>query len=437
MPATSAAPSPEDHNLSAAHLARDHDPLGRRAFLRAASGLGAATLAGAAPRAAAAADTDLRMATLNQPLTPAAGPIPATGVPLAPPDRQPPDLKIDAPPARKVGWAVVGLGTLALGQILPAFAECELGRPVALVSGHPDKARRVAALHGVDPRAIYGYEDYDRLAQNPEVDAIYVVLPNSMHAEFTIRGHRAGKHVLCQKPMASTVAECEAMIAAAREAGKTLGVAYRLHHDPTTLAARDLCRRRSIGEPRIFTSSHCHNVQAPNIRLSAALGGGAVGDLGVYSINAARHFLGEEPVEVTAHAHWPETDARFRETPESVSFILRFPSGVLALCDCSLGSASSSRFRVLGTKGYVDMEPGFAYGGLRLRVSEQGGEGGGQRLSELQVQPVNQFARQIDAFSRSVLEGVPYATPGEDGLADLRVVLAVHESVRAGRPVKL
>src|SRR5258706_12471331 len=126
------------------------------------------------------------------------------------------------PPGRKAGWAIVGLGSLAINQILPAFAKCEKSRVVALVSGHPEKARKLAARYGVDPKRIYDYQNYDSIKENPEVDVIYIVLPNGMHAEYTVRGHQAGKHMLSEKPMANTPADCQAMNEAARKASAKL-----------------------------------------------------------------------------------------------------------------------------------------------------------------------------------------------------------------------
>lgn len=194
-------------------------------------------------------------------------------VPLAPPDKQPPDLKVPQPAPRKVGYAVVGLGELALDQVLPAFRQCRLSQPVALVSGHPTKARQVAAAYGIDPNNIYNYQNYERLSENRQVEAIYIILPNSMHAEYTIRSVKAGKHVLCEKPMAASVSEAEQMIAAAQRADKKLMIAYRLHYEPLTAKARELCQQRAYGEPQTISSSNCQQVKAPNIRLSKELGG--------------------------------------------------------------------------------------------------------------------------------------------------------------------
>lgn len=353
----------------------------------------------------------------------------AESPPLAPPDKQPPNLKVPEPVPRKIGWAVVGLGKLALEEIMPAFGACRLSRPSALVSGHPDKARQVAKVHGIEAKHLYDYQTFDRLKDDPDVDVVYIVLPNSMHAEFTIRALKAGKHVLCEKPMSVTVEESEAMIAAAREANRKLMIAYRLHYEPYNQTVMKMCEEKAIGELRTISSSHCQVVKAPNIRLSQKLGGGPVGDLGVYSINAARYITREEPVDVTAYARQPEDDPRFREVPASVSFQLRFPSGVLAHCDCSFDAAESRRYRVHGTEGYIDMDPAFSYSGLRLYVGRP------SKREEIVLVEPNQFASEMDHFSHCVLNDQKPRTPGEDGLADMRIIQAIDEAARTGKVV--
>jgi len=327
------------------------------------------------------------------------------------------------------GFAVVGLGQLALEEILPAFAFAKRSKPVALVSGHPDKAKKVAAAYGIDPKAIYDYENFDTLKDNPSVDVIYVVLPNSMHAEYTVRGLKAGKHVLCEKPMAATAAECERMIAAAKGAKRKLMIAYRLRYEPFNRKAIDLCRGGEVGKLKLITASNCQDTKAPNIRLSRDLAGGPVGDVGIYCLNAARYLTGEEPTEVTAVAHQPEDDPRFREVPESVAFTLRFPSGVVANCDCSFGSAESRRFRAVGTDGFVDMEKAFGYRGQKLSVSKGG------KQSEVPLEPVNHFAAEMDHFAECVFDGKDPRTPGEEGLADMRVIEAILKSAETGKAV--
>lgn len=358
-------------------------------------------------------------------------------VALAPPDKQPPDLKVPQPVQRKVGFAVVGLGQLALEQVMPAFREAKLAEPVALVSGHPDKARKVAEVYGIDPKSIYDYQNYDQLKDNNRVDVIYIILPNSMHAEYTLRGLKAGKHVLCEKPMAVTVQESERMIAAAKEANKKLMIAYRLHYEPFNQKVMELCRQKAIGELKTFSSSNCQNVQAPNIRLSKALGGGAVGDVGIYSINAARYVTGEEPVEVTAFQHQPKDDPRFREVAESIIFTLRYPSGVLAHCECGFGHARSERYRVVGAKGFIEMDPAFGYTGQRLFMTQGSADQGGAQKTEIHLQPVNHFAAEMDHFAECVISGKDPRTPGEMGLADMRIVTAIHEAARTGKPMRI
>ncbi|MGV3662297.1 MAG: Gfo/Idh/MocA family protein [Prosthecobacter sp.] len=361
----------------------------------------------------------------------------ASGVALAPPQKQPEKLKIPVKATKQLGWAIVGLGELALNEVLPAFAGCELSKPVALVSGHPDKARKVAEYYDIEQDAIYNYDNYDKLAEDKRVDIIYIILPNSMHAEYTIRGLKAGKHVLCEKPMSVSVEEAEKMVAAAKEADKKLMVAYRLHYEPFNLRAMEICRSGQLGKIRTFASTNGQNVQAPNIRLSAKLGGGPLGDVGVYSINAARYTIGEEPVEVFATAQQPKDDPRFREVPESVAFTMRYPSGVLAHCDCAFGMAESRFYEVNGTKGSLRMQPAFSYRGLRLHLREGDPKSNTAEDQELLLQAKNHFTEEMDHFSRVVLNDESCRTPGEMGLADMRIVKALERSIETGLPVKL
>lgn len=354
---------------------------------------------------------------------------------LAPPDHQPEDLPIGDAPEKPVGWAVVGLGTLALGEIMPAFAECRIARPVALVSGHPEKAMKTAALYGMDEDAIYNYQNFDQIAEDPRIDVVYIALPNSMHAEFTIRALKAGKHVLCEKPMAVRVEEGLAMERAAQEAGKELGIAYRLHFEPMNRQVMEWCGEKRFGDIKSFNSSNCQDVQAPNIRLSKALGGGPLGDLGIYSINAARYCLNEEPVEVTAFANQPEADPRFDEVPESVAFILRYPSGALAVCDCSFGTSPSRRYRVHCSEGYIEMNPAFSYHSLELITGTS--RHGQEEITHLVLDQVNHFAEEMDGFSMTVLGREENLIPAAMGIADLRIIAAIEESLHARTPVRI
>jgi predicted dehydrogenase len=399
----------------------------RRGFLQTAALAGATALG--VPRMLAAVE--------SAPVQPAAPGQENGQVPVAPPDRQPANLRLPETATSKIGWAIVGLGQLALEEIMPAFRECKVSRPVALVSGHPDKAKQIAKAYGINSEAIYDYENYDRLAENKEVDAIYIVLPNSMHAEFTLRGLRAGKHVLCEKPMSVTVEEADKMVATARETARKLMIAYRLHYEPYNQKVMELCRTKALGKIATISSTNGQNVKAPNIRLSSKLGGGPVGDVGVYSINAARYITGEEPAEVSAFAHQPTDDPRFREVPECVSFVLRYPSGIQAHCDCYFGSAESRNYRVHCKDGYLEMDPAFSYRGQRLKVKRMKGEANIPEDAELVLEPVNHFAAEMDHFSNCILEDKQPNTPGEMGAADMRIIAAIEEAVRTGEVVRV
>ena len=314
---------------------------------------------------------------------------------------------------------------------MPAFAECDKSRPVALVSGHPDKARQTAQHYGLNPGKIYNYDNFDRIKDDPDVQVVYIILPNHMHAEYTIRAAKAGKHVLCEKPMAVTVEESQRMIDACKEAQRKLMIGYRLRYEPFNQSAIDIARKRKYGPIRSIEADNIQNVEAPNIRLSRATGGGPLGDVGVYCINATRYLTGEEPIEVTAQMHQPSDDPRFEEVAESVVWTQKFASGIIANCSCGFAGHESRRYRVHCASGWFELDPAYPYQGLRMRISDRSG------VHEPQLPQVNHFAREIDHFSECVLENKDPWTPGAEGLADMRVIAAIQESIRSGSVAKV
>jgi glucose-fructose oxidoreductase len=340
--------------------------------------------------------------------------------------------RVPPPPGRKLGWAIVGLGSLAINQILPAFAKCEKSRVTAFVSGHPDKARTLALRYGVDEKNIYGYDTYDRIASNPDIDIVYVVLPNSMHAEYTIRAARAGKHVLCEKPMANTPEDCRQMIDAARTAGKKLMIAYRLHYEPHNQALIKVARDQEFGPLKVVLAEAGFPIGDPTQwRLKKAMaGGGSLMDIGIYALNAARYLTGEEPTEVSAMEYTTPNDPRFREVEETITFGLRFPSGVLANCVSSYG-APFNHFRVVGTKGWAELEPALIYSGLRMRA------GSGNVVETRELPEIDHFAAEMDHMSDCVMTGAEPKTPGEEGLKDLTIMMAIYEAARTKRTIQL
>ncbi len=336
---------------------------------------------------------------------------------------------------RKVGYAIVGLGSYALNNIIPQFANCRHSRLAAVVSGDPEKAKRVAGGHRLPARSIYSYETFDRIRDNPDVDVVYVILPNSMHAEYTIRAAKAGKHVLCEKPMAVSSAECEAMIAACRKAGRKLMIGYRSHFEPHNIHAMRLRRQGAVGVSRFVESEHGFPIGDPTQwRLKRALsGGGSLMDIGIYSVQALRYTSGKEPVSVTARESTDRSDPRFREVEDRIDWSFAFPSGAIGHGFSSY-SSGHNHIRLTGDKGWIDMEPATSYSGQRMRVRLGGGE---EQVTPPAGPAVNQFVGQLDHMAECVLTGAEPIVPGEEGLRDLRIMEAIYRSAREGRAVAL
>jgi glucose-fructose oxidoreductase len=329
----------------------------------------------------------------------------------------------------KVGFAVVGLGKLSLGQIIPGLKVAKNAKLAAVVSGHPDKARRVAAENGLPADAVYGYDDYDRIAQDPRIQVVYIVLPNSMHAEHTIRAFKAGKHVLCEKPMATSVKDAEAMIAAAKAADRQLMIAYRCHYEPQNLDVMRRLRAQSLGKPRLVNTTMGRQADPADPsdawRLDGVMsGGGALADMGVYGVNAARYLLNEEPVSVRAWGHTDPADPRFRTTPDLIDWQFRFPSGVIANGSTSFAYAPTMAFEVICEQGRLTADPGAFYGGNRLTVVK-----GGQAQPPIPAPSSDQFAREMDWMADVVRGKAPMVSTGEEGLQDMRLMKAILDSL--------
>jgi predicted dehydrogenase len=325
---------------------------------------------------------------------------------------------------RKIGYAVIGLGRIAghfLRGALPTTNSCITG----LVSGHRDKADGIAAQYGVPPGSIYNYENFDEIAHNPAIDAVYVALPNSMHAEYTIRAAKAGKHVLCEKPMSTNVAEAEAMIAACKAANVKLMIAYRCHYEPTNLKAVKLIRDGALGQVQAIESPFGFNIARGEWRLSKKLaGGGPLFDVGIYSLNACRYLTGEEPSDIAAWASVLDNDGRFNEVEENVAWSMKFPSGILASCTTTYGANMGGYFRVYGSKGWLQVDQAFVYEGLHLRA-----EFSGTKLDELNpARDPSHFQAEAEHFSNCVLNNLEPQSPGEEGLRDMRYITQIYRS---------
>ncbi len=340
-------------------------------------------------------------------------------------------------PDQRIGFAIVGLGRLSLDQILPAFGSSKLCKPVALVSGDPAKAQKIAAQYGIKSSSLYSYNDYDRIAQNPEVKVIYIVLPNSMHMEYTVRGAKAGKHILCEKPMAVSSAECEKMISACGAANVKLMIAYRQQYEPMNRAIVKARKDGKLGALRSFIATNSQNEGDPTQwRLKRALaGGGCLPDVGLYCLNAARFWSGEEPTEVFGNTFQPTGDPRFKEVEATCNFTLRFPSGLLAACNTSYAAHGSQSARLEGADSWAELSPAFAYKGLKLRENKL--LDNHPTILEPNIGAQDQFALEMDHMALCVLRNQQPHTPGEEGLQDQRLMEAIYQSARTGHSVKV
>ena len=379
--------------------------MGRREFLAVGGGLAAASMIGTRRTWAMGAGD-------------------AVGLPVSATDEATGGMtRVPGLPGKKVGYAIVGLGKFAVGSILPAFVHSKNSRPTALVSGNRDKAEALAAYYGIPKDSIYDYTTFDRLADNPDVQAVYIVLPNSMHLEYTVRAAQAGKHVLCEKPLATSSADCREMIAACQNAKRKLMTAYRCRYEPFNQQMIAWGKEKKYGPLQFLTIDHMMDVGGANQwRLDPALsGGGSLVDIGIYSLNAARYLTGEEPEEVNAMIHSDPADGRFGRVEQNVAFQLRFPSGAIANCTSSYGAAYVNRYRVVGTRGWYGLDPATAYSGLRMFTSDGG---------EIRAPLVNQFAAEMDHFSQCIVDDAIPNTSGEEGLRDVELIERIYASVR-------
>ncbi len=343
--------------------------------------------------------------------------------------------EITAPQAQshRVGYAIVGIGKLSAEELIPAARVSEHSYVAALVTGEEEKGEGFAKAFGLSEDDVYTYDRFEELAGREDVEAVYIVLPNSMHREFTERAAKMGKHVLCEKPLASTLKDAEAMVAACKKAGVLLMTAYRCQYTPEHWAARDAVQGGKLGAVKLLDSIHVQVEDDPTVwRLKEKYaGGGPLPDVGIYSLNIVRFVLGQEPEWVFAAQHQPKGDPRFKEVEESVSFMLGFPGGVIANCQTSYGAYKSTTLRVMGEKGSLLMDPAFPYQGLKLTLEDEQGK------TSPSFPAYDQFAREFDHFAGCIRGGKQPWTPGEEGVQDHVIMDAIYESVRSGKVVKL
>jgi predicted dehydrogenase len=330
---------------------------------------------------------------------------------------------------RKVRYAVVGLGHIAQVAILPAFRNAANSELFALVSGNSEKLEKVGKKYVLDH--LYSYEDYSRALSN--VDAVYLALPNHLHQEYAVRAAAAGVHVLCEKPMAVTSEDCQAMIEAAKQNHAKLMIAYRLHFEAGNLEAIRLAKGGKLGDVRIFSSEFARQVADNNVRVTepVARGGGPIYDMGIYCINASRYLFGSEPTEVFAVTA-NNGDKRFQRVEETTSVVMRFPEERLATFTCSFGAADIGRYALIGTRGVVRFDPAYEYAmAIKQQVTRD------EKTKTRTFPKRDQFAAQIVYFSDCILKDKEPEPSGLEGLADVRIVEAIYESARTRKAVRI
>lgn len=327
----------------------------------------------------------------------------------------------------KLGVALVGLGYYSTDLLAPALQLTQNCYLAGIVTGSPAKAEKWKQEFGIPDKNIYNYQNFDQLANNPEIDVVYIVLPPSMHAEYSIRAANAGKHVWCEKPMAMTVKECQSMIDAATRNKVKLSIGYRLHHEPNTQQIIQYRKDLAYGKViKVEAAAGYFDGRTDHWKQKKSLGGGAMYDMGVYPLNAVRYSTGLEPIAVTATASTTRPEI-YKEVEETMAFNLEFPGGATAICETSFGKGMNNLL-VTCDKGWYKLAPFQAYSGINGLTSNG---------IKLDATIPNQQAKQMDDDALAIINNTAGMVPGEEGLKDIRVVEAIYKSVAEKRRVEI
>lgn len=327
---------------------------------------------------------------------------------------------------KRIGIALVGLGYYSTDILAPALQETKTAYLAGIVTGTPEKEKVWAEKYNIPKKNIYNYQNFDEIASNPEIDIVYIVLPNSMHKEFTIRAANAGKHVICEKPMAINAQECREMIAACERNKVGLSIGYRMQYELHTQEIMRMGQKKEFGNiQHISCGAAFRNNNFNHWKWDRKMGGGAMMDMGVYPLQAARYVTGMEPLTVTAQSFTTRA-GNIRGAEEAVTFQLEFPGGTIANLNTGF-HANFSFLKVFAEKGWFELEPFSGYGGIKGRSSR----------GEISFPNINQQARQMDEDAISFTKGERPRVPGDEGLKDMLVVDAIYESIKTGKKVNI
>jgi glucose-fructose oxidoreductase len=328
---------------------------------------------------------------------------------------------------KKLGVALVGLGYYSTDLLAPGLQMTEHCYLAGIVTGTPSKIKPWQEKYKIPDRNVYNYSNFDQIANNPDIDIIYIVLPVSMHAEFSIRAANAGKHVWCEKPMAMTEIECQSMIDACSKNKVKLSIGYRMQHEPNTQKIIQYRKDKVFGEIQLVqAAAGYYDGRTSHWKFEKEMGGGAMYDMGVYPVNAIRYVTGEEPVSIMAQQSTQRPEI-FKEVDETMSFQLSFPSGATAIGSTSLGM-NVNNLQVTCQKGWYKLEPFQSYSGIR---------GSASNGDVLEAQIPHQQARQMDNDALAIIENKAVLVPGEEGLKDIRVVEGAYRSAQEGKLIQL
>lgn len=329
-------------------------------------------------------------------------------------------------PDGKLGIALVGLGYYSTHQLAPALQQTSDCYLAGIVTGTLSKVKDWQQKYPIPAANVYSYEHFDEICGNPDIDIVYIALPNSMHVEYVLRAAKAGKHVICEKPMALTVEDCDKMIDACKEAGTRLSVGYRLHFEPFNLEMKKMAQQKTFGALQKIKAGFGF-IAAPGWRLDKDMaGGGPLQDLGIYCIQGACYMTGMEPVAVTAQEGTNHDPEKFKDIEESLAWQLEFPGGLIAECKTSYNEAYNF-LRGEAENGWIELSPAYDYDGIEGKTSK----------GPLQLPAINQQAKQLDDFARAIKENRPSPVAGEMGRRDVVIIQAVYEAMRTGRKVNI
>ncbi|MEM9916812.1 MAG: Gfo/Idh/MocA family oxidoreductase [Bacteroidota bacterium] len=329
---------------------------------------------------------------------------------------------------KKIGVALVGLGYYSRDLLAPALQLTQHCYLAGIVTGTASKIPAWQKQYNIPDKNVYNYDNFDTIANNPDIDVIYVVLPTSMHSEYSVRAANAGKHVWCEKPMAKTAAECQAIIDACQKNKVKLSIGYRMHHEPNTQTIMRYAHEKPYGDIQaVMAEAGYRDGRSDHWKQRKAMGGGALYDMGVYSLNGIRYAVGAEPTAVVSAKHSTTRPEIYHEVDETTEFVLQFPNGLQALGKTSFGE-NLNTLRVDCAKGWYQLTPFQSYSGIRGKASDG-------KVFDASIP--NQQALQMDNDSLAILEDKAVRVPGEEGMRDIRIVEAIYQSAREGRRIEL